>query len=107
MRKNLAGLSDEWKHIREVAMPAFLHYFNTGLIANPEQVRARITAYLIPFDEAFLGAGLISASDALRIADWVGARLERALVDLNTVLDELGEAQKRTSKHTKDLKKCA
>jgi hypothetical protein len=97
------GLSEEWKHVREVAMPAFLHYFNTGLIANPEQVRARITAYLSPFDEALRGAGLMSASDALRIADWVGARLERALGALNTVLDEVDEAQKSTAKHAKDF----
>ncbi len=78
--EELHDLSDEWKHIREVAMPAFLHYFNTGLIANPEQVRARIVSYLIPFDKALGDAGVISATDALRVADWIGERLERALV---------------------------
>jgi hypothetical protein len=59
-------LSEEWKHVREVAMPAFLHYFNTGLIANPEQVRARIVSYLTPFDGALADAGVISATDVLK-----------------------------------------
>ena len=32
------SLTESWKQAREIAMPAFLHYFNTGLLASVEQV---------------------------------------------------------------------
>lgn len=101
--EELHDLSDEWKHVREVAMPAFLHYFNTGLIANPEQVRARIIFYLVPFDSDLVDAGVISATDALRVADWIAERLERALADVNAVMDEVSEARDVTTKHAPDV----
>src|SRR5687768_7115062 len=41
-REQVGALSPEWLRSREVAMSAFLHYFNTGLLASVEQVRERI-----------------------------------------------------------------
>src|ERR1035437_2528274 len=35
-------VTDDWRRIREVAMLAFLHYFNTGLLASVEQMKERI-----------------------------------------------------------------
>ena len=102
--EELHNLSDEWKHVREVAMPAFLQYFNTGLVANPEQVRARISSYLIPFDNALVDAGVISATDALRVADWIGERLERTLADLNAAMDEVSNARDLTTKVAPNLR---
>src|SRR6185369_2736272 len=87
-------LSQEWKRVREVAMPAFIQYFNTGLIANPDQVRARILNYLGPFGNLFVDAGIITPLDALRVADWIGGRLERGLGAFNAVMDDLEQVQK-------------
>lgn len=96
------ALSDEWTRVREVAMPAFLHYFNTGLIASPEQVRARILTYLTPFDTAFRDAWSMTATDALRIADWIGARLQSNLVTLNMIRDDMCAAQNLCVQHARD-----
>jgi hypothetical protein len=63
-------------------MPAFLHYFNTGLLASVEQIRDRAKLYLSPFDtdlEAELG---ISASHSLLIADWIAERTQKTADDL-------------------------
>jgi len=35
-------------------MPAFLHYFNQGLLASTDQVEQRIQSYLSPFDDQLL-----------------------------------------------------
>src|SRR6266576_2739520 len=50
-REELGNLTDEWKRTREVVMPAFLHYFNSGILANPEQIKERIELSIVPFDE--------------------------------------------------------
>lgn len=45
------AVSDKWKRVREVAMPAFLQYMMQGLLASTDQVQHRIARYLSPFDE--------------------------------------------------------
>ncbi|MFL5384094.1 MAG: SEC-C domain-containing protein [Longimicrobiaceae bacterium] len=69
-------MPEEWKRVRDVSLPAFLHYFNTGLLASSEQVISRIERYLMPFDRALARDFGISASDALRIAAWISEQLE-------------------------------
>lgn len=49
-KEDKGNLTQEWHRCREVAMPAFLHFFNTSLIASVEQIRNRITEYIQPFD---------------------------------------------------------
>ena len=72
----LPSLTKEWRDSREVAMPAFLHYFNTALLASKEQVSSRIENYLVPFDENFQASTRLSASDTLKIIDWVAEHLQ-------------------------------
>jgi len=38
--------TDEWREVREVAMPAFLHYFNNALLASKEQIEDRVSKHL-------------------------------------------------------------
>lgn len=54
---------------QHVAMPAFLHYFNMGLLASAEQVRSRITRYISPFDEELHEAFGLTATEALTLAE--------------------------------------
>lgn len=87
--KDEAGsLTEEWYKVREVAMLAFLHFFNTGLIASAEQVRSRIQRYLIPFDDDLAGIIGITATQALGVCEWIAARLQSVLDGLPTVLAE-------------------
>lgn len=83
-------LNEEWRKPREVAMPAFLHYFNSGLMASTEQVRDRIVRYVVPFDPIVEGLFGISAGEMLAAADAIGKRLQN---DLNE-LRRLGETEK-------------
>lgn len=95
------ALTEDWKETRQVAMPAFLHYFNCSPMATVEQNKARIQRYLIPFD-AQLTEGLgISGTEALNISDWIIGRLNSSINELHSNAsaeekvrrDMLGKAQ--------------
>ena len=74
--EELPTLTEEWRDAREVAMPAFLHYFNTTLLASKEQISDRVANYLSPFDE-YLGASTgISASDTLKVEASISQHLQ-------------------------------
>jgi hypothetical protein len=77
--EEVGSLTESWKQAREVAMPAFLHYFNTGLLASVEQVQDRIKRYLCPFDVEIKSLMGISASEALTIANFIMKDLQHAL----------------------------
>ena len=74
--EEIDSLTESWKQVREVAMPAFLHYFNTGLLASVEQIRDRIKRYLCPFNDEIKAHFNFSASEALEIADYVSGNLQ-------------------------------
>lgn len=80
--EELGSLAPQWHRVREVSMLAFLHYFNTGLLASVQQVVERIKIYLVPFDFELSEAIGISASQALSICQWISERLQSSLDDL-------------------------
>src|SRR4051794_35801072 len=65
----------EWRKPRDVAMPAFLHYFTAAELASREQLIWKVTETLVPFDDELEKCLGLSASDALAIADWVIPRV--------------------------------
>lgn len=77
--EQLGNLAPEWHRSREVAMLAFLHYFNTGLMASVPQVVERIKTYLVPFDAELAAAIGISASQAIEVCDWIASELQDGL----------------------------
>ncbi len=77
-------IDDEWVRTREVVMPTFLSYHTQGLMASTDQVAARVTRYLTPFDNDFAQAFGISASRALEVSGWIAQRLQAQA-------DELGD----------------
>lgn len=85
--EELGVLAPEWYRVREVSMLAFLHYFNTGLLASVPQVVERIKIYLVPFDSELSGALGVSASQALAICQWISECLQRSLDDLQASAD--------------------
>lgn len=100
--EELRDQSDEWHAIRSVAMPAFIHYFNTGLLATAEQVRSRITRYVAPFDDWFEGQAGLSVSKALIIADWLHTCFSDASEELKKYNDEVTDLQAEAAKLAKD-----
>jgi hypothetical protein len=87
------NLTDEWERARKVAMPAFLHYFNTALLASVEQVTERIRRYLTPLDEPFKGLIGISASDTLKLTKWIGDSVQGHLNQLLKAFDKEAKAR--------------
>ena len=69
----------EWRASCEVAMPAFLQHFNTGLLATIEQVADRVTRYLIPYDSDLIRILGISASECIEICAWINDHLQQTL----------------------------
>jgi len=86
--EDIPSLTDRWWESRGVAMPAFLHYFNTPLLASVEQISNRVKLYLAPFDERLKSELRISASEALDITDWIVKSFQNSL-------DEMQEAAKK------------
>lgn len=86
-------VTEEWEAVRDVAMPAFLHYFNTGLLASVEQVRNRVKLYLSPFDSDLEAVFGISASHCLDIADWVAEHTQKTADDFQIATVEEREVR--------------
>lgn len=63
--------TEAWLRPRNVAMPAFLHYFSQGSMASVEQVVARIETTLVHFDKELTNKTGISATDAIEITKWI------------------------------------
>jgi hypothetical protein len=82
------SLTKEWHKVREVAMLAFLHFHNTGLIASGEQVASRIRRYLTPFDDEISRTMGISATQGLEICEWISDRLQKGSNDLSIMYEE-------------------
>jgi Predicted metal-binding protein related to the C-terminal domain of SecA len=75
-------VTPEWRRVREVAMGAFFHYFNSDLLASVGQIEHRIATYLAPFDntiEELLG---ISATEAIAICRFI---TENLVANLNSL----------------------
>lgn len=79
---DFGNLQPEWIRVREVAMSAFLHYFNTGLLASVEQLIGRISIYLLPFDTEIKDLLGIGASQALEICVWIRDHLQSCADEL-------------------------
>lgn len=81
-KDEVGKVSEEWKKVRDVAMPAFLHYFTSGVLASVEQVSQRILQYLSPFDNyLFISIG-INATDSLEISRWISSKLQNQVDEL-------------------------
>lgn len=91
----MAQMSDEDRHRIEVSMVAFLHYFNTGVLASVEQLRDRARAYLTPFDTVLEQRVGLSATSAIEIAEWIRNRVQEEMDRLTQSAVETRAAAER------------
>lgn len=104
-QEGMENLNDEWIHIREVAMPSFLHYHNTALLATIEQISGRIQKYCTPFDSELKQEVGISATDALQIAKFLQKELQgQASLLTDFASHEYSERQKILEEAEKEAK---
>ena len=85
----------------EVAMPAFLHYFCTGLLATTRQLADRIRRELLPLDAEIAKHLGMKASIALEITEWIGIFLQGKL---DSYQDALGRAMDEHEKFVHQAK---
>ena len=71
-------VTEEWRRMREIAMPSFLAYVNQGLMASTQQVEQRVRRYLSPFDQELHDELGLGASQAADICRWITDRLQHS-----------------------------
>jgi hypothetical protein len=81
-KKDKDRLTDEWYRCREVAMPVFLHYFNSSLLATVEQIKQRVIDYVQPFDNVLIAEIGLSSSEVIEIIDNIAAIQQKKLDEL-------------------------
>lgn len=72
-------VNDAWRQVREVAMPTFIHYFNTAIMASVEQIVDRIERELLPFEAFVRGRFGFTPRRAIEIAAEIGAIQQKRL----------------------------
>jgi hypothetical protein len=92
--EQVSNLTDEWRHQREVSMSAFLHYFNSGLVASIEQLTERIEAYVGPFDSDLRQLIGLSSKQATEIARYLTTRLQDDLDGVSEMVRS-GESERQ------------
>lgn len=100
--EEMGSVSPQWHRVRHVAMSAFMHYFNTGLLATVDQIRDRIERYIVPFDAVLQEKWGISSSAALEVADSIQERLADNSIALADVTQELKDVQARAEALAED-----
>ena len=98
-------LAPEPHRVRKVAMLAFLHYFNSGLLASVHQVVERVELYLAPFDAELSKALGINANDAIAICQWIADQLQKSRDDLQISAREVLEETVRDPSYLEKAEK--
>ena len=80
--------SEAWRATKEVAAPAFLHYFNQGRLVSPAQDELMFKELLAPFDRDLKQMTGISASETLHAIKAIEARLQLQSRHFFSVRDE-------------------
>lgn len=70
-QEHIAGLSTEWHRQREIAMPAFMHYFMAGFKTSTEQIKTWIAACFDGFEKETIEAFGISHHDLLSVGSYI------------------------------------
>ncbi len=70
------GLSSEWRRQREIAMPAFMHYFMAGFKASSGQIKEWINTCFAGFEKDTVEAFGLSHVDLLRMASFIETVIE-------------------------------
>lgn len=99
--EQVGELSGDWHKTREISMLAFLHFFNSGLLASVEQITARITTYLVPFDRDLEQVLSLSATQALDICAFISDRLQSALDSTESAVRKVSDQHKALMQHAK------
>ncbi|VVO01438.1 hypothetical protein PS706_02731 [Pseudomonas fluorescens] len=70
------GLSSEWRRQREIAMPAFMHYFMAGFKASTEQIKEWVSTCFAGFEKEAVEAFGLSHIDLLPVASFIASAIE-------------------------------
>jgi len=85
----------DWLSAADVALPAWIHHFNTSLLASAEQIEDRVCRYLAPFDAAIEKELGISATKAIEAAHWILDHLQEGADRLMRGRESIEELRQR------------
>jgi hypothetical protein len=102
----LESQKEIWRRPREVAMPAFLHYFTQGVLASAEQLSEKGRQILTPFDAVLEEELGLSATDAIRITHWITERIQTRLDRFMNILLALKRHHERFFTGNRNLERA-
>lgn len=82
----IIGLGPEWRRQREIAMPAFLHYFMSGFKASTVQIKSWIENCFDGFECEIADAFGMTHIDMLNIAAFIESEVERNAVPVTNAM---------------------
>ncbi|AEF21579.1 NERD domain-containing protein [Pseudomonas fulva] len=94
-QEHIAGLSADWRRQREIAMPAFMHYFMTGLKASTEQIKAWIIACFDEFEEETIETFGLSHHDLLQVGNYIESIIEENIKPVADAIQGLKAAHQK------------
>lgn len=75
----LGGLDENWHKHREIAMPAFIHYFTTGFNVSSDQIKSWIRFYFDGFEQKIESKFGVSHVDLLKAGDFFEEYVTKSL----------------------------
>ena len=85
-------LEEKWYKNREIAMPAFLHYFNVAELASDEQIIDRIEKYYLPFSDIIKEKHGFTIENALLLYQNINKTIQEnynRLIELYKITDKI------------------
>lgn len=86
-------ITDAWRKVRQVATPAFLHYFNSALPARTDQLVERIRLYIFPFDDELQNHFGITSQQTIEMCEWITGGLQGSVARLRDAAKREQEAR--------------
>ena len=85
----LEGLDEKWRKHREIAMPAFIHYFNTGFNISSDQIKSWIRFYFDGFEQRIESKFGVNHDDLLRAGVFFAEQIEKSLGSMQTSIQNI------------------
>lgn len=92
-------VEESWLEARKIAMPVFLHYFNTNSLIYEEQLVERMREWFIPFDKYIEEKMGIRVEELLKIFNFIRDNLQKRLKKLQLLNFKVKKEQENFFKY--------
>lgn len=92
--QNRDSLDENWYKAREISMPFFLNYFNTGALVYQDQQINRIRRWFLPFNSYIKSTYNLDINILIDIYLYIGQTLQKQLDTLQELMEEVDKERK-------------